>query len=157
MNIYGASAALGVTSVLALSAIYTFGGGGQIGGFGSVDIRPHDPVDIQIAPYLAPIRYEGSSALVPISIAFRVDGKTNGLKFCKDIVKVQRAVNAFMRERVGKDFSWKNVKRSGLDKQLTARVNDLVGNRLVMEIHMSAGNLGQGDQQVTCGQLARLK
>ncbi len=156
MNLYVAGATLGATTTVAVAAVWILGSGGSLDGIGAGEARKAQYMDMQVAPYMARIVYEGgSSALVPISIAFRVEGKDAGKAFCKDMRKIQRAVTAFMRKNVGNRFHWKEVASSGLGEQLAERVNDITGKRLVDRVYMAAGDQGVGDKPMSCSRLAR--
>ena len=79
MNLYVAGAALGVTTSAAVAAVWILGPGGTVSGVGSQSAVPGHVYDMQVSPYLARVDYQGgSSALVPISIAFRVTDKQAG-------------------------------------------------------------------------------
>ncbi|MEK9672926.1 MAG: hypothetical protein VW268_10560 [Rhodospirillaceae bacterium] len=79
---------------------------------------------------------------MPISIAFRINGRKNAEAFCKDIAKVEREVNAFMRRNVGSKFKWTSVATSGLDKKLADRVNGSIGGGTTERVLMAAGDQG---------------
>lgn len=158
VNLYVAGATLGATTTAAVAAVWILGPGGSLDGTGGSAARSAatQVMDMQVAPYMARIDYQGgSSALIPISLAFRVDSKEAGQKFCKDLKRIQREVNAFMRTNVGNKFQWKAVAASGLDKKLTIRVNKIVGGSTVTQTFMAAGDKGVGDKPMSCSRLAR--
>ncbi len=158
MNLYVAGAALGTTMSVAVAAVWILGPGGSIDGVGAQSAaRVGQVYDMQVSPYLARVDYQGgSSALVPISIAFRVTDKQAGAEFCRDLARVQMEVKSFMQANVRGPFSWPNVAASGLDKQLADRVNSALGRHVVDRVFMAAGDQGVGDRPTSCARLARM-
>ena len=157
MNLYIAGAAVGVTTSAAVAAVWVLGPGGTVSGVGSQSAVPGHVYDMQVSPYLARVDYQGgSSALVPISVAFRVNDKQAGVQFCRDLARIQYEVTTFMRANIRGTFSWPNVAASGLDKQLADRVNGVLGSRVVDRVFMAAGDQGVGDRPTSCARLARM-
>ncbi|MCF3629756.1 hypothetical protein RJ527_00750 [Thalassospiraceae bacterium LMO-SO8] len=158
MNLYFAGAALGTTMSAAVTAVWILGPGGSIDGVGAQSAaRTGQVYDMQVSPYLARVDYQGgSSALVPISIAFRVTDKQAGAEFCRDLARVQMEVKSFMQANVRGPFSWPNVAASGLDKQLADRINGVLGRHVIDRVFMAAGDQGVGDRPTSCARLARM-
>ena len=158
MNLYVAGAALGTTMSAAVAAVWILGPGGSIDGVGAQSAAPNAQVyDMQVSPYMARVDYQGgSSALVPISIAFRVTDKQAGTAFCRDLARVQMEVKTFMRANVRGTFSWPNIAASGLDKQLADRINGVLGRRIIDRVFMAAGDRGVGERPINCARLARM-
>ena len=157
MNLYVAGAALGATTTAAVAAMWILGSGGDFQGSGSGAASRNSQIyDMQVAPYMARVDYQGgSSALVPISIAFRVTSKQAGETFCRDLGRVQHETKSFMRAKIGRTFSWNNVGATGLDRDLTVRVNRALGGRLVDRAFIAAGDQGVGERPMSCTRLAR--
>tara|TARA_R110002124_G_scaffold21670_4_gene83220 strand:+ start:2069 stop:2545 length:477 start_codon:yes stop_codon:yes gene_type:complete len=158
VNLYVAGAALGTTMTAAVAAVWILGPGGSIDGVGAQSAaRGGQVYDMQVSPYLARVDYQGgSSALVPISIAFRVTDKQAGTEFCRDLARIQMEVKSFMQTNVRGPFSWPNIAASGLDKQLADRVNGALGRHVVDRVFMAAGDQGVGERPVNCARLARM-
>lgn len=158
MNLYVAGAALGAGTSAAVAAIWVLGPGGTLDGIGTRSAANPDRVlDMQVTPYLARVDYQGgSSALVPISVAFRVSDKQAGTQFCRDLARIQMEVQSFMRANIRGTFSWPNVAAAGLDKKLVERVNGVLGGRVVERVFMAAGDQGVGDRPTSCARLARM-
>ena len=157
MNLYMAGAAIGVTTTAAVAAVWVFGTGGAIDGMGSGSSRTADTYDIQIAPYMARVNYQsGTSALVPISLAFRVTEKQDGAAFCRDLARIQMVVNSFMSSHVHGTFSWPNFAASGLDAKLADKINGALGRRAVKRVFAAAGGKEVGERPVSCTRLTRL-
>ncbi|MEP0339579.1 MAG: hypothetical protein ABJ388_08270 [Alphaproteobacteria bacterium] len=157
MNLYVAGAALGVTTSAAVAAVWILGPGGTVSGVGSQSAVPGHVYDMQVSPYLARVDYQGgSSALVPISIAFRVTDKQAGTEFCRDLARIQMEVKSFMQTNVRGPFSWPNIAASGLDRKLADRVNSALGRHVVDRVFMAAGDQGVGERPVNCARLARM-
>tara|TARA_Y100000813_G_scaffold135056_1_gene97685 strand:+ start:132 stop:608 length:477 start_codon:yes stop_codon:yes gene_type:complete len=157
VNLYVAGAALGAATSAAIGAVWVFGPGGTMGGMGAQSVAlTEEAMDMQVAPYLARVDYQaGSSALMPISVAFRVTDKQAGEVFCRDLARIQMEVSAFMRANIKMPFSWPNVAASGLDKELVKRVNGVLNRRTVVRVFMAAGDQGVGDRPMSCARLAR--
>jgi hypothetical protein len=158
VNLYFAGAALGTTVSAAVAAVWILGPGGSMEGMGSQSAaRGGQVYDMQVSPFMARVDYQGgSSALVPISIAFRVTDKQAGTEFCRDLARVQMEVTTFMRANIRTPFSWPNVAASGLDKQLADRINGVLGRRAIDRVFMAAGDQGVGDRPTSCARLARM-
>lgn len=158
MNLYVAGAALGVTTSAALTAAWMLGPGGSVTGIGGQSAAKPDQIyDMQVSPYMARVDYQGgSSALVPISVAFRVTDKQAGAQFCRDLARIQMEVKTFMRANIRGTFSWPNVAAAGLDKQLADRINGVLGGRVIDRVFMAAGDQGAGEQPTSCARLARM-
>ena len=157
MNLYIAGAALGATTTAAVTAMWILGSGGDFQGSGSGAASRNSQIyDMQVPPYMARVDYQGgSSALVPISIAFRVTSKQAGETFCRDLGRVQHETKSFMRAKIGRTFSWNNVGATGLDRELTVRANQALGSRLVDRVFIAAGDQGVGERPISCTRLAR--
>jgi hypothetical protein len=156
VNLYVAGAALGATTTAAVTAMWILGSGGSFQGSGSGAAKNSQIYDMQVSPYMARVDYQGgSSALVPISIAFRVTDKQAGETFCRDLGRVQHETKSFMQAKIGRTFSWKHVASSGLDRELTDRVNKALGSRVVERTFIAAGDQGVGDRPMSCIRLAR--
>ena len=158
MNLYVAGAALGATTSAAVLAVWVLGPGGNFtGGKGKEHHAAGRPLDVQVAPFIARIDYQGgSSALVPISIAFRIRDASKAKAFCAELPRIQREVDAMMKSQVGAQFSWNTIAGSGLDKALTRYVNWVVGKDLVETAFLAAGDKGVGDWPTTCARVAML-
>lgn len=157
VNLYLAGAILGATTAVAVSAVWIYGSGGGLTGF-AVQHPPTHPLDIQMAPYLAKSRYDGGlSALVPVSVAFRVNGKTDGMAFCKDLIRIQKAINEVLRREIGSAVSRAAISHPSLKQRLMTRVNEGFSAPVVREVHLAIGDSSLGDKPTTCGRLARMK
>ncbi|MEQ8506755.1 MAG: hypothetical protein RIB80_15640 [Rhodospirillales bacterium] len=158
MNLYIAGAAIGATTSAAVAAVWVLGPGGSIDGMGTGSAsKPNHVFDMQVSPYMARVSYQaGSSALVPISVAFRVTDKQAGAAFCRDLARIQHEVQTFMRANVKGTFSWPNFAASGLDRELTTRVNSALGRNLVNRVFAAAGAQGVGERPMNCARLARM-
>ena len=99
MNLYIAGAALGATTTAAVTAMWILGSGGDFQGSGSGAASRNSQIyDMQVPPYMARVDYQGgSSALVPISIAFRVTSKQAGETFCRDLGRVRELARLQLR------------------------------------------------------------
>lgn len=159
MNLYVAGAALGATASAAVLAAWVFGSGGNFTGGGrSSGAEKARPLDVQIAPYMARIEYQGgSSALVPISIAFRVDTRDAGMELCRELSRVQREVTIFMKQNIGARFSWQSVATSDLDGRLAGHINGVLGKSLVRKVFVAAGDKGIGEWPTNCTRLAQAR
>ena len=157
MNLYVAGAALGTATSAAIGAVWILGLGGSVDGMGVQSaVLTDQMMDMQVAPYLARVDYQaGASALMPISVAFRVTDDQAGEIFCRDLARIQMEVNAFMRAKIKPPFSWPNVAAAGLDKELAQRVNGILNRRAVIRVFMAAGDQGVGDRPMSCARLAR--
>ncbi|MAN79922.1 MAG: hypothetical protein CMM77_02200 [Rhodospirillaceae bacterium] len=158
MNLYIAGAALGTTVSAAVTAVWILGPGGSIDGVGAQSAaRIGQVYDMQVSPYMARVDYQGgSSALVPISIAFRVSDKQAGNAFCRDLARVQMEVKTFMQANVRGPFSWPNIAAAGLDKKLADRINSALGRHVIDRVFMAAGDQGVGERPTSCARLARM-
>ena len=160
MNLYVAGAALGAATTAAVLAVWVFGSSGKFSGVGANrhTADPARPLDVRVAPYMARVDYQnGASALVPISMAFRVADSKAGAAFCAHLARVEHEVKALLAREMGAQFAWKDVATSGLDTALAGQVNRALGDTLVQKVFLAPGDQDVGQWPTTCETIAMMR